>query len=175
MYSDLDKNAKGGYIIEDAVDLNEVFDTALNVKKGQIFYGRQYGQDFEYYLQKLDTVDTILGLQGELYDIRNMDGRLIVDSSQTQFFTDSENYQNLVIQTALNIQGLPQVSVTSAITDTTDNDNISSRPIDSPWISIGIPDIQEEGDLDIIQVPLTDGRILEFVGGKLNRIIDNNS
>lgn len=76
-----------------------------------------FGLDFEQYLLKLNEPDTILGLQNELYGLRNVDGRLIVDPSQTKLYTDTKESQSLIIQTMLNIQGLPQISVSGSIED----------------------------------------------------------
>lgn len=175
MYSDLDKKSRGGFIIEDALDLNEVFDTALNVRKGQIFYGRGFGLDFEQYLLKLNEPDTILGLQDELFSLRNIDGRLVIDPSQTKLYTDTKEYQSLIIQAMLNIQGLPQIPVSGMISD--DNENYPTLEellgnSESPWTdsetntTLGTQLTSET----TTQVKLADGRTLNIVGGKLDSI-----
>lgn len=117
MYSDLDKKVRGGEIIEDALVLNEIFETAINVRKGQIFYGRDFGIDLEYYLLKLNEPDTIMNIQSELYQLQNMDGRLILDPSKTKLFTDDADLQLLIIQAMIDAKGLPQVSVSGLVAD----------------------------------------------------------
>ena len=175
MYSDLDKKSRGGFIIEDALDLNEVFDTALNVRKGQIFYGRGYGLDFEQYLLKLNEPDTILSLQDELFSLRNLDGRLVVDPSKTKLYTDTEKYQSLIIQAMLDIQGLPQVPVSGMISD--DNENYPTLEellgnSESPWtesednVTLGTRLTSETNT----KIKLANGKTLNIVNGKLNSI-----
>ena len=139
MYSDLDKKSKGGYIIEDALVLSEIFSTALNVKKGQIFYGRQYGCDFEQYLLRLNEADTLFSIQSELYGIRNMDGRMMVDPGMTELYGDTDDEQKLVIQTALNINGLPQLPITGMVEDNEEEYLTIQDFIDmdeEPWATI---------------------------------------
>jgi len=139
MYSDLDKKSQGGYIIEDALVLTEVFSTAINIRRGQIFYGRQFGYDFEKYLLRLNEASTIMSIQGDLYKLRNMDGRLVVSPSETKLYTDETDQSILYIQTMLNSAGLPWVNVEALVEDNNDEINYLSvqdfigNP-DSPWI-----------------------------------------
>jgi hypothetical protein len=171
MYTDLDKAAKGGFIIEDALVLNEVFDTALNVRRGQIFYCRGLGQDFEYYLLRLNEPSTLLGIQDELFRLRDIDGRLLVDPSQTQVYTSDNDAQAVIIQTALDIQGLPEVSVTGMLEEST-NTSVAvatASQTQSSAMTSYYSNQEESGDYTLT---LNDGRKLEFKDSKLTRIIE---
>ena len=141
MYSDLDKKSQGGYIIEDALVLAEIFNTAMNLKEGQLFYGRDLGYDFEKYLLRLNEPETLLNIQSDLYKLRNLDGRLIIDPANTGIFTDEDDNRILYIKTALNVQGLPWVNVESLIEDNDDKSNILTindyiQNPEEPWISV---------------------------------------
>ena len=139
MYKDLDKKSQGCYIIEDSLVISEVFSTAVNIKRGQIFYGRQYGYDFEKYLLRLNEISTMMDIMSDLYKIRNMDGRLICDPSQTQLYTDANDNKQLYIKTALNVAGMPWVSAETLVETDEDTKPLSindyiSQP-DDPWIT----------------------------------------
>ena len=139
MYKDLDKKSQGCYIIEDALVVSEVFSTAVNIKRGQIFYGRQYGYDFEKYLLRLNEISTMMDIMSDLYKIRNMDGRLICDPSQTQLYTDANDNKQLYIKTALNVAGMPWVNAETLIETDEDDKPLSindyiNQP-DDPWIT----------------------------------------
>ena len=168
MYSDLDKTARGGFIIEDALVINEVFNTALNVRRGQIFYCRGLGQDFEYYLLRLNEDNTLLGIQDELFMLRNVDGRLIVDTSQTQVYTDEGDGQAVVVQTAVNVQGLPELSVTGMVEESTEGVVSTVGVVGGNLQIIRQRTTDQTGDYS---VTLNDGRILEFKDSKLQAII----
>lgn len=140
MYSDLDKKSEGCYIIEDALVVTEVFSTAVNIRRGQIFYGRQYGYDFEKYLLRLNEMATIMDIMSDLYKIRNMDGRLICDPTQTQLYTDEDDHRQLYMKTALNVAGLPWVNAETLL-EPDDDSNILTindyiKQPDEPWETI---------------------------------------
>lgn len=173
LYSDLDKKSRGGFIIEDALVLNEVFDTALNIRRGQIFYGRGYGLDFEQYLLKLNESNTLIGLQGELYRLRNMDGRLNVDPSQTKIYTEKDDQQTLLIQGMLDIKGLPQISVAGMILD--DNEKYATLDdiidsTESPWTKSEIGNTIGLTSNTTAKLKLRNGKTINVVNGKLDSI-----
>ena len=153
MYSDLDKKSQGGYIIEDALVLTEVFSTAVNIRRGQIFYGRNFGYDFEKYLLRLNEPATLMSIQGDLHRLKSMDGRLVVDPSATKLYTDETDQTVLYIQTMLNVAGLPWVNVEALVEDNNDEINYLSvqdfvgNP-DSPWITRSEEENETEGEIN---------------------------
>ena len=172
IFSDLDKRQRGGSLIEDNVVVNEIFDTALNIKRGQIFYARDLGHNFEQFLLRLQTPEVLLSLHDELYRIQDMDGRLDIDGSQTELFTDSEDEKVIVIQTAVNSTGLGKTAVQGVISEEgnylTINDIVGNTT--EAWETVNNEkedDISQANKNLTTDIMLKDGKVLHIVEGKL--------
>lgn len=85
-YSDLNKNSVGtdDWIIQDNQVISEIFKTASNIQKGDMYYARNKGSDIEDLLFMLDSPELYTNILTHLSNFKRLDGRLAFDYSKVQ-------------------------------------------------------------------------------------------